>query len=98
VVGGEVGGVVGGGVVGGGAGGGVVTGGAVGGVVTGGDGGGGLLFDELFGFMVLGVDGECGVDDVVLPGTVEPVRGAAPAGFMTTPDHVPHVSVRFPCT
>jgi hypothetical protein len=74
--------------------GGVVTGGAVGGVV-GGDGGGVLVF----GFMVLGVVGECGVDDVVLPcGTVEPVRGAAPPEFMTTTDQVPHVSVMFPPT
>jgi hypothetical protein len=94
VTGGEVVGVVVGGVVVGGAVGGVVTGGAVGGVVTG-DGGGALVF----GFMVLGVDGECGVDDVVLPcGTVEPVRGAARAGFMTTTYHVPHLSARFPCT
>jgi hypothetical protein len=93
VVGGEVVGVVVGGVVVGGAVGGVVTGGAVGGVVTG-DGGGAFVFD-VFGFMVLGVDGECGVDDVVLPcGT----RGDAPAGFTTTTDHAPHLSVRFPCT
>ena len=93
VVGGEVVGVVVGGDVGG-----VVTGGAVGGVVTG-DGGGALVFDVVFGFMVLGVDGADGVDGVVLPcGTVEPVRGAAPAGFMTTTDHVPHLSLMFPFT
>jgi len=97
VAGGEVVGVVVGGV--GGAVGGVVTGGAVGGVVAGGAVAGVLELDEGFGLIVLGVEAECGVDDVVVCGTVEAVEGAAPAGFtMTTTDHAPHLSVMFPFT
>ena len=98
MTGGEVVGVVVGGVVTGGAVGGVVTG-AGGGVVAGGAVAGVLELDEGFGLMVLGVDAECGVDDVVVCGTGEAVEGAAPAGFtMTTTDHAPHLSVMFPFT